>query len=936
MRSSIGHRFSFSPAPVLLLAMAIPALAANTGSKSVEHKSAAPKAAPKKIATVEGLTEYDFPNGLKAVLFPDSSKPTVTVNVTYFVGSRHESYGETGMAHLLEHLMFKGTPTTPKVDVALNQHGARANGSTNFDRTNYYETMPATDANLEWAIRFEADRMVNSFIAKKDLDTEMTVVRNEMEQGENSPQNILFQRVFSSAYLWHSYGKSTIGARSDVENVPIARLQAFYRKYYQPDNAMVVVAGKFDESKALKLISETFSRVVAPKRVIYPTYTAEPAQDGERTVTLRRVGDVQALAAAYHVPAASHRDSAALGVLAEVMGSSPSGRLHKALVETNKAASVAAFNRRAREPGLITFFAQVRKEDSLDAARGPFLEVIEGMGAKPPTTEEVDRAKNSILKNIDLSLTSSDLVGIILSESAAAGDWRLLFIYRDEIKKVSPSDVQRVATAYLKPTNRTLGTYIPSQAPERAQVPEAPNLAELVRNYKGDAALAAGEEFDASLANIDVRTTRSVLPGGMKLALLPKKTRGEIANAQITLNLGDEQSLMNRKTAAELAASMLLRGARSKTREQIKDELDRLKARVNIGGGPTRVAVSIEAKRAEFPEVLKLVGEVLREPSFDAKEFEILRKERLAQVENSKSEPSALAFIELNRYLKPRPKGHPQYVETIDETIANLKSATLDQVKSFYRDFYGASSAQMAVVGDFDSSEVGKLAASLFSQWKSPRPFVRIANKYVDLSSKTSSLETPDKANAFITAGLNLEIRDDDPDYPALVLANYVLGGSGLNSRLMTRLRQKEGLTYGGASIFSASPLDKEGSFNAFAIYAPENLSRLEKAFREELERATKDGFDADEVSKGKSGLLQSRQVSRAQDGVMAGTLASYLFLDRTLKWDIDLEQRISALTEQQVTDAFRHRIDPNKISIVKAGDFAKKKSAEIARPTAN
>jgi zinc protease len=585
----------------------------------------------------------------------------------------------------------------------------------------------------------------------------------------------------------------------------------------------------------------------------------------------------------------------------------------------------------------MTFFTELRKEDSLDAARAAFLETIEGMGAKPATVEEVDRAKNTILKNIELSLTSPDQVGVALSESAAAGDWRLFFVYRDEIKKVTPADVQRVATSYLKQTNRTLGTYIPTQAPERSEIPETPNVAERVRNYKGDAALASGEEFDASPANIEARTTRRTLPGGIKLALLPKTTRGEIINAQIVLNLGDEKSLMNRKTAAELAASMLLRGTKSKTRQQIKDELDRLKAVVNVGGGPTRASVSIEVKRPQFPEVLKLVREVLREPSFDAAEFEILRKERLASTENVKSEPSVAASIELSRHLKPRPKGHALYIDSLDESIANLKSVTLDQVKSFYRDFYGASSAQMAVVGNFDASEVGKLVESLFSDWKSPKPFVRIASTYVDVPSKNNSLETPDKANAFFIAGVNLPIRDDDPDYPALVLANYMVGGSPLTSRLLVRWRQKEGLSYGGASIFNASALDKEGAFTAFAVYAPENLARLEKAFAEEMERAVKDGFDADEVAKGKNGLLQARQVSRAQDNSLTGTLASYLFLDRTLKWDIDLEQRISALTPEQVTDAFRRRIDPKKVSIVKAGDFAKKKkSAEVARPASN
>src|SRR6476620_10422384 len=220
-----------------------------------------------KNASVEGITEYQLPNGLRVLLFPDQTKQTITVNVTYMVGSRHENYGETGMAHLLEHMLFKGTPKHPNIPQELTSHGARPNGSTWFDRTNYFETSPPTDENLRWALDLEADRMVHSFIAKKDLDSEMTVVRNEFELGENDPASILEERVLSTAYLWHNYGHSTIGARADIENVPIERLQAFWRMYYQPDNAYLTVAGKFDPAKTLALIDETFSRIPKPTRV---------------------------------------------------------------------------------------------------------------------------------------------------------------------------------------------------------------------------------------------------------------------------------------------------------------------------------------------------------------------------------------------------------------------------------------------------------------------------------------------------------------------------------------------------------------------------------------------------------------------------------------------------------------------------------------------
>jgi zinc protease len=880
-----------------------------------------------RTTSVEGITEYRLDNGLRVLLFPDASKQTITVNMTYLVGSKYESYGETGMAHLLEHMLFKGAPKHTNIPAELSSHGARPNGSTWFDRTNYFETFAATDENLKWALDLESDRMVNSFVAKKDLDSEMTVVRNEYEMGENDPANVLTDRLFETAYVWHNYGKTTIGARSDIENVPIERLQAFYKKYYQPDNAVLLVAGKIDEAKTLELISQYFAAIPRPSRVLPKIYTEEPTQDGERAVTVRRVGDVQLVMAGYHVPAGSHADAPAVSILTQILADTPSGRLHKALVETKKASGISSFPVLFGEPSLLIFGAEVRQESSLDEARNTLLATIEEITKTPPTKEEVERARNQILKQVELNMNSSESVGLELSEWIGMGDWRLLFLNRDHLRKVTPEDVRRVAAAYLKPANRTLGQFIPTAKPDRAEIPPTPDVAAMLKDYKGDTAVAAGEAFDPSPANIEARTTRPTA-AGVKLALLPKKTRGNTVVATMTLRFGDEQSLMNRATAGQLAGEMLMRGTTKHTRQQLKDEFDRLKARVGVNGGPTSATVSIETTRENLPAVLRLVAEVLRQPAFPANEFEQLKEEALASIEQQRSEPTSVGLTELRRHLSPYPKGHPNYTSTPDEDVAEVKAITLNDIKKFYADFYGASNGEMAVIGDFDDKEVARLAGELFGDWKSPRPYARIAIKYQDVAPLNKSLETPDKANAFFLAGLNLSLRDDDPDYPALVLGNYMLGGGFLNSRLGTRIRQKEGLSYGVGSQLQASALDKSGSFLAYAIYAPQNVERLEVAFKEEIARALKDGFTEDEVQAAKSGWLQSRQVSRAQDSELTGRLSGYLFLNRTLAWDAELEKKIMALTPAEIVAALRRHIDPAKITIVKAGDFAKAKAA--------
>ena len=881
-----------------------------------------------KLTSVEGITEYSLPNGLHVLLFPDASKPTATVNITYLVGSRHEGYGESGMAHLLEHMVFKGSTKHKNVPQELTSHGARPNGSTWYDRTNYFETVPATDANITWALELESDRMVNSFIAKKDLESEFSVVRNEFEAGENSPLRVLLERVMATAYLWHGYGRSTIGSKEDIESVPIDRLQAFYRKYYQPDNAVLVVAGKFEPEKTLKLIEKTFGAIPKPQRslekgnLLYKTYTIEPVQDGERLAVLRRTGDSPFAMVGYHVPAGSHPDFAAVDVLSDILGNEPSGRLYKGLVEPKVAASIGAFTFQLREPGMLLAYAQLKNGGNVDSARTVLERTFDAAASAPVTAEEVTRAKSALLKQIELLLANSEQVGFALSEWASMGDWRLIYLHRDRIEKVTPADVQRVAAAYLKPSNRTAGVFYPTEKPDRTTVPPAPAIEQMVGGYKGRAIAQAGEVFDASPANIDARAKQSALPNGMLLTLLPKKTRGAIANAQFSVRYGTAQSLTGTSVISSLTTDLLSRGTTALTRQQVNDSLDKLKARVSIGGAGNNVTINMQATHDALPAVLKLVASELMSPRFDAAELDKVKQENIAQLDEMKSEPQVKVSIAMSRRMTPYPKGHPSYAMTPEEQIAEINTVTIDQVRKFYKDFVGASYAHLAIVGDFDADSTAALVKSLFGEWKSPQPFERIVRVTPPLDSTTIIMEAPDKANAFIAAVQNVALRDDDPDYPAMALANYIMGGGFLNSRLATRLRQQEGISYGVGSSLNVASLDRAGSFSAMAIYNPQNVDRLVSALHEEIAKALTTGFTAAEVQAAKPSLLQQREQSRANDNELVNTLISRKFAGRTMTYDTKFEAAINALTPEQVNAAVKKYLDPSKITIIRAGDF--------------
>ncbi len=875
-------------------------------------------------ATVEGITEYRLANGLTVLLYPDASQPKTTVNVTYRVGSAHENYGETGMAHLLEHLVFKGTPSRGNIMQELGRRGMSFNGSTGWDRTNYYETFTASNDNLQWALEMEADRMVNSFIRRSDLDSEMTVVRNEFESGENNPQLVLYGKMLSTAYQWHNYGHLPIGARSDIENVDIDRLQAFYRMYYQPDNAVLTVAGKFDPVATLALIAKYFGPIPKPTRKLPAIYTEEPVQDGERSAILRRVGNAKYVGLMYHAARGADADYVATDVLGDVMTLAPSGRLYKALVETKKATSVQSWTQAQVDPGNITFFAQVPEADPIEPVRDTMFATLADVAKHPITEAEVARVRAKAAKYFESTINDPQAFGVAISDSIALGDWRLFFIARDRYRTVTPADVQRVALEYLKRSNVTVGEFVPDANPDRAPVPAKVDVAALVKDYKGDAAAAAGEAFDPSPANLDARTQRFTLGNGMKVALLPKKTRGEAVSFNIALHFGDEKSVFGKASTGTLAGSMLMRGTTKHSRQELDDALDKLRTKMSAGGSQVGASVSGQTYRKELPDVLRLAAEVLREPAFPASELEQLKRQRTTSLEASRNEPQAMASRALSRHANPYPVGDVRYVPTVEESIANNKAVTRDDVAAFHRSFYGASNAEISIVGDFDPEATRALVTQLFGDWKSPVAYTRVPDPFRANQPAAIRLVAPDKANAILIGKQALPLDDMSPDYPALLVASFILGDSA-SARIPERLRQKDGLSYGAGAVFQPSSLDANSTMTAYAIFAPQNLARVRAGLDEELARAVKDGFTDAEVAAARAGVLQERTLSRTEDGRIAAALSGQSYLGRTFATSAAIDAAIGKLTTADVNAALRKYVKPGEFAWAFAGDFDRK-----------
>jgi zinc protease len=884
--------------------------------------SATAKASFESGPSIAGITEYRLKsNGLKVLLFPDASVPKTTVNITYLVGSRHEGYGETGMAHLLEHMVFKSTPKFPNLWKDMSDRGFINNGTTWTDRTNYFETFNATDDNLRWAIEMEADRMVNANILREELDTEMTVVRNEFERGENNPQWALYERVRSVQFNWHNYGNSTIGNRSDIENVGIDNLRAFYRLHYQPDNAVLLVAGKFDTEKTLGWIAQYFGAIPKPTRALPKLWTVEPTQDGEREVTVRRVGDSQFLYASYRAPSALHPDSAALQVLSRLMTTEPSGRLYKALVEGKFAVSVDGDHDSMFDPGTTGFWATLNKTQSIDRARDALLRTIENEIAKPFTATELSRVKLQFEKQAEETLANSGRFAVSLSEAIALGDWRSFFMMRDRIQAVTLADVERVAKTYFKPQNRTFGRFIPAEKPNRTEIPPTPTVAEALKDLKVGDALADGEPFDPSPANIERRVERITLANGMKINLLPKKTRGNTVNIAFSVGYGDEKSRTGKEEIETLANATMMRGAKGMDRQAIRDKMDQLRASggVSLGGG------SFQTKRAFVSELLELIAHVYTTATFPANEIELVRKEVITGIEESSKDPESVAFNAIDRHFAPFPKTDYRYVSTPTERVADLKAIKREQVIRHAAEMRGLSSAELSIVGDFDAAAVKAVLQKKYAPIKLAAPFQRIVTEHKAIPLRSEKLQTPDKENATFVARVSFPLQDKAADYPALLLADFIVGGSA-GARLFTRVREKEGLSYDVFSFLRVPTFGTNAAWSFGFIANPQNAAKAEASLRDELQKLIGGALTEEEFNAQRSSFLDQRLVRRGSDATLAGQLTQLTDTERTFVFVQGVEDKIKALKKSDFDAVLKKYVDLATMSSFVAGDFSKVK----------
>jgi zinc protease len=946
--------------------------------------------APEKITTVEGITEYRLPNGMKLLLLPDQSKATATVDVTYLVGTRHERYGEVGTAKLTQRLLFKGTPNNPAIDKELARRGIRFSGRAWREHTHFSAVLQPGEENLQWVLQMEADRMVNARFAQKDLDSEIAAILKEHEDNEKKDEREretyiaekkidaktaagmresapkrkkewppLKEKFDEVEYAWNNYGTTVNEEKAGILKAPLESLRVLYRTYYQPDNVVVMVAGKFDESKALAWTAKFFGAIPKPTRELPKPETRLDfkVDDGNR--------DDNSIIASYKMPAALQADADALRfsafVLYKLRGMSIKnkggisgfsqkfsresglslfglgGVASTKSSEESQAGLKAIYDqfsdrlqssKEEKERAINQYYADERARAILQQ-RADLMKVVEDLGANPLTAEEMARTRKEFLSESARFMDNHEKLGAELADYIALGDWRLFFYWRDRAANMTAEEVAAASARHYRRENRVASFARARDSDGRAGAIPVPTAAEVLKNFKArETVIAAVGGNESDNLGID-KSVKKIQIGGLTVSLLAKQTVGQSVAFNIRLRSGDEKTLFGKAAVAEMAGRAL---DRSTTKFQYGsfDESSRLRMRGNVSAG----SANYQTSRPYIAAAIKLAAHILREPTFSDSAAKTISDQMIDEVRAHKNSPSRVATNALQRHFNIFPVGDIRNVRSYEEQEDAIKAIKASDLREFHKQFYGAAKGEVAVIGDFDEAEVTAALRDAFADWNTGAPYKRLAMPYKEVAPVNRAVEMPGSESAFFAARLNVGMQDTDPDHAALVVANYIFGGAtGFASRLTARLRLQDGLSHAVRSDLNVNSTDRGSAWSVYAFADAQDVANIEKAFKDEIGLAIKNGFTAKEIAAAKSAVLQQRQEQRMRDNVLAGggismgALAGQLVnnsdLGRTFAWSRDFESKINALKTADVNAAFRKHIDPNKISIIKAGDFA-------------
>ncbi len=890
------------------------------------------------FAQTAGVKEAKLKNGLTVLLKESHAAPVFTAQIWFKVGSRNEHTGITGISHFLEHLQFNSSKNYKKGEISrmVHERGGIDNAATWTDFTYYWDLMASE--NLEFAIKTLAERLGNALLLPAEFEKERTVVLSELEGGENDPDRLLYQGVMAQAYIASGYHWPTIGFISDVRNINRQQLLDYYRAYYHPNNATLVLVGDFNSAKALALVNKYMGALPAGKLPREP-YTEEPRQHGPRRVTIRREGTAERVLLGYKVPGLTHPDTYPLIVLDQILSGGRSSRLYQELVEKGLATGAYTSAGNRKDPSLFMFGATARQGVTAEALEKAILAEVDRARATLPTDDEMQAAKNQLEAYFVYQTDSVSDQGEQLGYYATVADWRYLEQLLPKIKAVTAQQVRDAAFKYFTPDTLTVGAFIPSAPGGNGSGAAAAGPVHNTRpgqvNYRrpGTAPASAEAAKPAAKAAPAARTAsgnhvtkpyRVQLDNGMTLIVQENHSNPTVAIAG-NLKAGRYFDPRDRQGVASLVAEMLNRGTTRRTALELARQTEFVGAEMDFSSAVESASFSAKSLKKDLPLLMDLLSDELRNPSFPQDQFDKQKAQMLSQLEESKESPDSQAARLF--YNAVFPAGHPYHRLTVDEAQKSLQSITREDAAAFHRKYYRPDTAIIVVAGDVDRDQAVELVKRYFGDWKAegPTPSVEIPDAPTPAKGRQVVLPMMDKTEVSVMFGYPMGMKRSDPDYYAMRIANQILGGSGaLVSILGEDIREKNGLVYDVRSSFDASL--GAGAWYASLGTNPKDVDKAVDLLRKDVERFRTSGATEKQFRQAREFLIGVFPIALETNEGVAQMLLSAEFLGLGTDYLQKYAGLYRSVTLAQVNAAAKKYLKPEVATLVVAGPYEAKK----------
>jgi zinc protease len=871
----------------------------------------------------DGVKKTVLSNGLTVLTKEVHTAPVVSVQVWYRVGSRNEVPGINGISHQLEHLLFKGTQARPiQFGRLFSALGSESNAFTSYDETAYYGTVERSK--LGALMTLEADRMQNTVIGSEQLKSEKRVVISELQGYENSPGYRLGRVVMKAAFPNSPYGAAVGGSKADVEKFTLEQVQNHYKTYYRPENATLVVAGDFKTADALKLAAQTFGKVPTGAKPLAsasvpPAATASQPKSKE-PIVLKQPGSNALLNAVYPLPNINHPDVPAIDLMDAVLTGGRSSRLYQDLVETGLSSSVGAYAAQMIDLGWYNISAVAAAGQPLSRVETVLQQSLSTIRQKPVTAEELERAKSQfraglILGNQDIASQATQLG----YNQTVAGDYRFIDRYLAAMERVTPADILRVAQTYLKPEQQTIGFFEPTLADGKAGTSNPGTGGRTAENFSAGSPVDPAEvakylppaQDPASAANIVPQDLK--LSNGVRVLLLPDHSAPTV-NISGNIRAGTIFDTPAKAGVAGLTASNLMNGTEAKSALALAKRLEDRGASLGFGASREGVGIGGSALVQDLPILVETLADVLLRPTFPEKQLELSRQRSLVGLKAALDDPGQLGRRAFQQAIYP--DNHPFHTFP---TADSLKRITREDLALFHQRYYRPDTTVLSLVGDFDPAQVKSLLESALGQWRTAgqAPVMNFPAVALPKTATYLSKLLPGKAESVTYLGYSGLSRKDPRYYAALVL-NQVLGGDTLSSRLGTEIRDRQGLTYGIFSGFSAG--QNAGPFLISMQTAPKDAQKAIDSTIALLKQLREQGITATELENAKRSIKNSYPVGLANPSSVADAILSDTVVGLGLEELSQFPNKVGAVTAQQVQQVIQDFIQPDKLVIVTAG----------------